>query len=178
MVLPVVSYPKVSVSFVRLRRYSPKGTYTEFLVLVLDASAFVDDVNVVGKKSISRVLRNDAERDDNSKPPSVSLGSDKVEVARAGLRVAIRLDSLFNLSVLELHSRVVHIATSMMLRQNCKSFLGLVFIYEETRRLGNPPDADELDERRETLKYSDGAPRPVVVDSRGAPADDGNNCSE
>lgn len=177
MVLPVVSYPEVSISFVRLRRYSPKGTYTELLVLVLDTSAFVDYVNVVGEESISRVLRNDAERYDDSKPPSVSLGSDKVEVARAGLRVAIRLDCLFDLSVLELDGRVVHITPSMMLRQNCKSFLGLVFVYEETRRLGNPPDADELDERGEALKHSDGAPRPVVVDSRGTPADDGNDCS-
>lgn len=108
-------------------------TYAKLLVLVLDTSTFVDDVNVVGEECISRVLRNDTQRNNNGKPPSVAFGLEKVQITGASLGVTICLDGLLDLAILELHGWVVHVAAAVVPRQNIQGFFRFVLVDEKTR---------------------------------------------
>ncbi len=92
-----------------------KVTYSKLLVLILDTGTLVDNIDVVRKEGVSRVLRDDAERNNNCQPPPISFGSEKVQIAASSLCVTVSLDRLLDLPVLELHGWVVHVAASVML---------------------------------------------------------------
>ena len=62
-----------------------------------------------------------------------------------------------------------------MLNEDFESLLGFVLGNEETRRLGEPPDAAKLEDGRNDLNECDGSPTPVVSDGRGSPTDDRDN---
>lgn len=151
------------------------ATYTELLVLISDTGTLVDDIHVVGEESVTRVLGDDAQTDDDGKSPQVSSCLDKVEIAGGLSYHLIVLNGLLDLSILELNSRVVLVATCMVLGKGRKSLFGLIFIDEESRRLGDEPDAAKLDDGRDSLEEGDGSPRPVVVDVGSSPTDTSDN---
>lgn len=98
-------------------------TYSHLLVLARDTRAFVDQVDVVGEQSVSTVLRNNTERDQNSQPPSVAARLKEVEVAGVFGRVDFHPNRLFHLLVFELHSRVVAVATRVVVCKHVESLL-------------------------------------------------------
>jgi hypothetical protein len=151
------------------------GGDTKLGVLIGDTSALVDGVHVVGEKSVTRILRDDTERDDDSQPPAVALSAEEVQVARGSVGVLLDLDGLLDLAELELHSSVADVAAGVPLGENLQSLFVPVLVYEITRGLGNPPDKDELSDRGHNLNEGDGPPRPFAVDVGSAPADAGNN---
>lgn len=147
----------------------------ELLVLLRNAGAFVDGVHVVGEECVTRVLRDDAERDDDGKTPAVTLGPEEVEVAGRLGGVLLHQDGLLDLAVLELDGGVVVVAAGVVLGQDGQCLFGPVLVDEESGGLGDEPDTDELNDRGDDLDEGDGAPAPVVVDVGSTPADTGDN---
>lgn len=97
-------------------------TYGKLLVLLLDSSTLVNDIHVVGEESVTRVLRNDTEGDDDSKAPPVTACLEEIDVSGRCDRF-VGLDSLLDFTVLELNCGVVHVTTSMVLGKNLESLL-------------------------------------------------------
>lgn len=147
----------------------------ELLVLLGDTRTLVDDVHVVGEEGVTRVLRDDTEGDDDGQTPQVALGPEEVEVRGGAVAVAVGLDGLLDLAVLELDEGVVLVAATVVLGQHGKSLLRLVLVDEETRGLGDPPDTDELHHGGDGLDEGDGPPGPVAADGGGSPADAGHD---
>lgn len=151
------------------------GGNTELLVLASDSGSLVDGAHVLGEQSVTRVLGDNAERDDDGQPPAVALGAEEIEVGRGLVGVLLDLDGLLDLAELELDSSVVGVATGVPLGKNRKSLLLPILVDEVTGGLRDPPDEDELDDRGHDLDESDGPPRPVAVDGSSAPADARND---
>lgn len=151
------------------------GGDTKLLVLVGDTGTLVDGVHVVGEKSVTGVLGNDTEGDNDGQPPAVALGAEEVEVAGSTVGILLQADGGLDLSELKLDSGVVRVATAVPLREHGKSLLVTVLVDEITRRLGNPPDESELNDGRHNLDEGDGPPRPVVVNTGSTPANAGHN---
>jgi len=167
---------KVRVYIVLVVAEEGKNTYSKLLVLLTDTSVGVDVINVVGEQSVTGVLRNDTEGDDNGKSPPVTLGAEEVHVAGALVGLGLHDDGLLDLTELELDGSVGRVATTVMLDEDIKGLIGLVLADEVTGGLGNPPDTAELEDGGEGLDEGDGPPAPVAVDLGGAPADDGDDC--
>lgn len=151
-------------------------TYSKLLVLVLDTGTLVDDINVVGKQGVARVLRDDTQGDDDGESPAVATGSEKVHVRGGSLGRAVGLDGLLDLTVLELDSGVVNVAAGVVLGEDLEGLLRLVLMDEISRRLGNPPNTTELDDGGDGLDEGDRSPGPLAVDGCSTPADDGDDC--
>ena len=77
--------------------------------------------------------------------------------------------------VFELDSGIIAVAIGMILGENVEGLLWALLGYKPTRRLRDPPDENNLDERGDTLNDGDGSPGPVTVDSNGAK---GNKCAD
>lgn len=150
-------------------------TNCKLLVLLLDTGIGVNVIDIVGEEGISRILRDNAKRNDDSKPPAVALGSQEVDVTRATVGLGLHDDGLLDLAILELHGGVVDVPTAMVLGENLEGLLGLVLADEEARRFRDPPDAEKLNDGRDGLNEGDRPPAPVIVDLRSTPADDGND---
>lgn len=114
------------------------STQSKLLILVGDASALVDGVHVVGEQGIARVLRDYAQRDDDSQPPAVTLGTEKIHVAGGSGGLFLNADCLLNLLELVLNRSVLSITAGVQIGENLESFVGTVFVDQESRRLGNP----------------------------------------
>jgi hypothetical protein len=71
---------------------------------------------------------------------------------------------------------VVDIAVGVVLGENLQGLVVLVLGHQETRRLRNKPDENDLDDRGESLNQSGDAPGPVVADVVGAKGEPGNRC--
>ena len=109
-----------------------------------DASSLINNVDVVGENSVTRILGDDTKGNDDKQSVSVSLGLEEVEIAGCGLLAS--LDSLLDLAVLELNGDIVRISTSMMLCEDLQSFVTPVLAHEPTGRFREPPDAANLDD--------------------------------
>lgn len=86
------------------------------------------------------------------------------------------MDELLNLAVLELHDGTLRIATGVVLGQNLQGLVHTILADKPARRLREPPDTGDLDDRRHALDERDGAPGPVVGDGSGAPANGRDHC--
>ena len=109
----------------------------KLLVLVGDTSALVDGVHVVGKNGISRVLGDDSEGDDNGQAPAIALGSKEIRVARLVSNFFLEPHCFFDFAILELHSRVVAVASTVPFGKNIKAFIESISGDEESWGLGN-----------------------------------------
>lgn len=138
------------------------------LLLVLDAGASVDDVHVVGKDGVAAVLRNDTERHDDGQAPAVPAGAEEVDKLGSPVNLLLDADRLLDLAELELHRRVVDVAAGVPLGERAQGFFVAVLVDEEARRLGQKPDAAELDKGGDDLEEGDGPPRVITVDVDGA----------
>jgi hypothetical protein len=114
------------------------GAQAQLLVLAGDAGALVDGVHVVGEQRVTRVLRDDAQRDDDGQPPQVALGLEKVQVAALLAGLLLQADRLADLAVLELHRRVVDVAAAVVLGQNVQGLLVAFLGDQVTGGLGDP----------------------------------------
>lgn len=124
-------------------------------VLVLDTGTFVDDVDVVGQDGVARVLGDDTERDDDCQSPAVALGAEKVHVCGGLVGVLLGVDDISDLAVLELDGGVVGVAASVPLGEDVQGLFVTVLVDQVTGRLGDPPDAEKLDDRRRNLEEGD-----------------------
>ena len=136
---------------------------SETLLGATDTSGFVDLVGVVGEESVARPLREQTKRNDEHKSVPVSLGPDEVRERRALLGEELEANGLLDLLELELDQRVVNVAISVVLAEHLKRVLGPLLRQQPTRRLGNPEDEHELDDRGKSLDESGDSPRPTVV---------------
>jgi len=93
-------------------------TYTHLLVLAGDTSTLVDQVDVVGEERVAGVLGDDTERDENSQPPSVTLGLDKVDVAGVLVGIGFQTNDLPHLDVFELNRGVVTVTSGMVVGES------------------------------------------------------------
>jgi hypothetical protein len=134
------------------------GGDAELGVLVGDAGALVDGVHVVGEQSVTRVLRDDTERDDDGQPPAVALGAEEVEVAGGLVGILLDADGLPDLAVLELDCGVVLVAATVPLGEHGQGLLVPVLVDQVTGGFGNPPDEGKLDDRGDDLDEGDGSP--------------------
>ena len=148
------------------------GRESKLLVLVLDTGTCVDKVDVVGEQSVTGVLRDNTEGDENSEPPSVTLGPDEVQVARVRLSILLHSDGLPHLLVGELDSRVVAVALSVVIGKHRFGLLVALLGDEPTWGFGDPPDEAELECGWQTLEQSDGPPRPLVGNVGCSPANE------
>lgn len=153
-------------------------TYSKLLVLLLNTGIRVDVVDVVGEKSISGILRDDTQGDNNSKSPSVTLGAQEIKIAGVAVGLGLHKDSLLDFTELKLDSRIASITTSMVSHEDVEGLIRLILADEETRGFGNPPDTTELENGREGLDKSNRPPAPVVGNLGSAPADDGDDCHQ
>lgn len=151
------------------------GRQGELLVLLGDTGTLVDDVHVVGEESVTGVLRDDTERNDDGQTPEVTLGLDEIDVRGRAVVVAVGLDSLLDLAVLELNERVVLVTATVVLGENSKGLLRLVLVDKETWRLGDPPDTDKLHHGGNGLDEGNGPPGPVATDGSSSPANARND---
>lgn len=147
----------------------------QLLVLARDPGAAVDGVHVVGEERVARVLRDDPQRDQDRQPPAVAPGAEEVQVRRGAVRVAVHLDRLLDLLVLELDDGVVDVAAGVVPGEHDEGLVVAVHVDEVARGLGQPVDEGQLDYRGDDLDEGYGAPGPVVVDVGCAPADRGHD---
>jgi hypothetical protein len=114
------------------------GAYRDFLALLRDAHAIVDDIHVVAEQSISGILRNYAEGYQKHEPISVAFSFQEIRII-TGLSVfELKPQCLFDFTELELHCRILSVAIRMVFGKSSQclliSFLGDM----PTRRLGYP----------------------------------------
>lgn len=128
------------------------------LGLVLDTSALVDNVGIVADQSISRVLRDDTQGDQEHETVTVTAGSKEIKVAAALLSLVFEGDGLLDLSVLKLHGRVVGVSVGVVLGKDVKGFLVTLVSHKPTGGLGDPIDEGDLDQRWHGLDEGDGSP--------------------
>jgi hypothetical protein len=95
-----------------------------------NASSSIDEVGVVGEKSVARVLRNDTKADEDSQPPSIASSLEELEVARACLGFLLQTHSLTDLSVLELYGSVVGVSSCMVVREEVEGLVVAVLADE------------------------------------------------
>lgn len=131
---------------------------SSLLGLVLDTSALIDDVGIVADESISGVLRDDTQGDQEHETVTVTSGSKEIKVAAALLGLVLEGDCVLDLGVLKLHGRVVGVAVGVILGKDVKSFLVTLVGHEPTGGLGDPPDEGDLDQGRHGLDEGDGSP--------------------
>lgn len=112
--------------------------------MVFDIGIFVDDVYVVGEKSVIGVLGDDIEGDDDGEFLVVIFGVEEVEVGGGFVGVMVGLNGFFNFVVLELDGSVVDIIVIVVFGENLEGFFGFVFVDEEMGRFGDELDIVEL----------------------------------
>ncbi|KAI6755517.1 hypothetical protein HG531_004623 [Fusarium graminearum] len=134
------------------------GVQSSLLSLILDSSALVNNVGVVADQSITRVLRNDTQGDQEHETVTVALGSEKVDVATGLLGLVLEGNGVLDLVVFELHGRVVDIAVGVVFREDGESFLMALVGHEPSRRFGDPPDKGDLDKGGDSLDQGDASP--------------------
>lgn len=95
-------------------------------------------MRVVGDNSVAAVLRNDADGDDDCKPPPVALRLEEVEVAGSFGDLLLEPKRLLDFPVFELHGQVVLIAVGVILGQSLQRILVPVPGDEPSGRFRNP----------------------------------------
>lgn len=98
-------------------------TYTHLLVFAGNAGTLIDQVDVVGEERVAGVLGDDTKRDEDSQPPSVTLGLDKVDVARVLVCIGFETNDLPHLNVFELNRGVVSVTTGMVVGESVQGLL-------------------------------------------------------
>lgn len=98
-------------------------TYTKLLVLNHNTGTLVDCVHVVGEESVSTVLRNDTQRNENGQSPPVALGAEEVGVASSAVGLPLETHGLADLAKLELDRGVVAVAGAVVVGEHVEGLL-------------------------------------------------------
>ena len=126
--------------------------------LVRNTSTLVDNVGVVADQSITRVLRDDTQRDQEHKTVTVTAGSEEIEVATSLLSLVLKSNGILDFLVLELHSLIVLVAVGVVLGKDVEGLFVTLVGHEPTGRFGDPPDEADLDQGWDGLDDGDGSP--------------------
>jgi hypothetical protein len=159
------------------RHASLASAETELGSRVLDTGRLVQGARVVGNDGVTRPLREETERDKDGEAVAVALGAEEVHVAAAAGSLELEAKRLLDLAELELDSGVVDVAVGVVLGEGVESLVVLVLGHVETRRLRDPEDEGQLDERGNTLEQGRDTPRPVIVEVVGAEGNPRDDCT-
>lgn len=118
-------------------------------------------------------MGDDTKRDKEHETVTVATGFEKVKIAAICLCLVLHGNGVLHLVVLELDSGVIAVAIGMILGENVESLLGALLGYKPTGRLGDPPDANNLDEGGDALDEGDGPLGLVAMDVDGAKGNEG-----
>jgi hypothetical protein len=113
-------------------------TNRNLLVLIGDTHAVVDQTGIVAEQCVSRVLRDDTERDKDCETVSVTLGLHKVKVTAVLLILHFQTDSLLDLTVFKLNGGIVLVAIPVVVGKCAQRFLISLLGYQPTRRFRDP----------------------------------------
>lgn len=113
-------------------------TYRNFLGLLSDTHAVVDQTSVVAEQGIAAILRDDTQRHQDSQSVAVSAGLHEVKIAAVLLVLHLQADGVLNFAVFKLDGWVVLVAVAVIVRQDAKGLIVSLLGDEPTRRLGNP----------------------------------------
>lgn len=113
-------------------------THGNLLVLGSYAHAIVNLIHIVGKESVSAVLRDDTQGDEESKTISVALCAEEIHVGAGLLEFKLKTEGLSDLAILEAHSCVVLIAIRMVVGENCFGFFIALLRDQPTWGFRNP----------------------------------------
>ena len=144
---------------------------SKLLILLSDAGTLIDGVHVVGEESVTRVLRDDTKRNDDSQSPAITPCAEEVQIASRSVGFLLDTNCFLDLSKLELNSSVVNIPASMMLGKDLKRFFVSILVDKKTGRLRKPPNECKLDQRGNDLDKGDASPGPITVNVCSAPTD-------
>ena len=145
---------------------------TQTLAGAGDSRALVDQAGVVGEESVTGVLRDYTERDQDGQSPTVTPGLEEVDVAGALVGLFLQAHGLLDLLELELNSGVELIAGGVVVGEHGQSFVGAVLADEPSWGLWNPIDETKLDDRGEDLEKCDDLPGPITLDVLAAVRDE------
>jgi hypothetical protein len=155
---------------------------TKLSVTVCNTDTLVNVGGVVGDEAVAGPLGEQTEGSEEQEPVPVALGLEEVEVGRALAVEEFKTEGLLDLGILELNGRVVDVAVGVVLAQHGERLFVALLGDQPTRRLGDPVDENELDDRGSGLGKGRNTPAPVVVNTLGAEcqpcADNGTNVPE
>jgi hypothetical protein len=149
--------------------------YRNLLALLCNTHAVVDKIDVVGEESVSGVLGNNTEGDEESQSVSVALGPHEVQVAAGLLVFKFESQGLLDFTELECNCRVLPITVGVVMGKDSLGLLITLLGDEPTWRFWDPVDECELDNSWQALEKGESSPRPVVGDGGGSPGDPGND---
>lgn len=151
------------------------GGETELGGGVVDTGGLVQLGGVVGDNGVAGPLGEEPERKQNGEAVTVATGLEEVEVAAVLGALHLETDGLLDLAELELDGGVVGVAVGVILGEDVEGLVVLILGDQETGRLGNPPDTDELDDGGEGLEQGGNTPRPVALDIVGSESQPGDD---
>ena len=99
-----------------------------------NASTIVDDGGVVTNQRIARPLRDETQREDNSKPVTIAFRSKEVQVRRSLFDQKLESDGFLDLGIFELHSRIVLVSVSMVISKHAQRFFASVLRHQPSWR--------------------------------------------
>ena len=118
------------------------------------ARALTDTVQslgqVVADDTVTRPLREKGNRNDDGHTAQVAASGKEGLESRVVLGEFLDTDGLADLVDLELDQRVIDVAVAVEVGENLFSLSVTAVVDEPTRRLGDEPDEEELDNRGET----------------------------
>lgn len=150
-------------------------TYRNLLALFCNAHAVINKTDIIAEESISRVLGNDTERDEESQSVSIALGPHEIQIAAGLLVFEFESQGFLNLTEFERNSRVLFVAISVVFGEDVLGFIVAFLGDVPTRRFWNPVYECKLDNGRQALEKSKSSPRPTIWDCAGGPGNPGND---
>lgn len=122
-------------------------------------------------------MREKGDGDNNPHPLQVSPSLEQADPARARRHLLFQLDGRLALVEFILGQGIRSVPRTMILDEEIHRSLFLAIVDVPPRTLGDEEDADDLDERRQTLEERGDTPGPSVVDPErpvgGPGGDDG-----
>jgi hypothetical protein len=142
----------------------PGMAYRDFLALLCNAHAVVDQVDIVAEKSVPRVLRNYTKRNKDSQSVAVALSPHEVKIAARLFVFKFESESLLNFTELEGDCCVLPVTIGVVMGQDGFGLFVTLLRDEPTWGFWDPVDKCELNQCRHTLKKSESSPRPTIWD--------------
>jgi len=131
---------------------------TQLLASGGDTGTSVDQVGVVGEQGVTRVLRDDTERDENGQPPSVTLGLQEVDVVGALLGLLLQSQGVSDFTEFELDGGVVLVTGGVVVGEHVQGLIRTILVNQPSWGFWDPVDEGKLDDRWHDLEESDSLP--------------------
>lgn len=105
-------------------------------MLPTDTSICVDQVRVVGDDGVTAVLGDDADGDNNGKPPAITSSLEEVHIVSGLVNLLLNPESLPDFAVFELDGKIVLVAIGVPLGQGLQRLVVAVLGDQPSGRLG------------------------------------------